>query len=88
MDEGGPGGSIEESRDLHADAMRAVRPAVPALVEVRRERWDRPVEVDPDEIDSFNVGRRRLLTRLGLGAAGGSWPRPASASAVAVLVPS
>ncbi len=73
MDEGGLGASIEESRDLHADAMRAVRPAVPALVEVRRERWDRPVEVDPDEIDRFNVGRRRLLARLGLGlgAAGG-----------------
>ena len=50
MDEGSLGASIEESQDLHADAMRAVAPSLPALVEVRRERWkSNPVEVDTGE---------------------------------------
>ncbi len=71
MDEGGLGASIEESRDLHADAMRAVRPAVADMVEVRRERLGHPAEVDLDVIDGFDAGRRRLLARLGLGLSAG-----------------
>ncbi|MEA2702293.1 MAG: hypothetical protein QOD63_238, partial [Actinomycetota bacterium] len=70
MDEDSPGASIEESLDLHADAMRAVHPSVPSLVEVRRERGARREEVDPGEIDRFNLGRRRLLAGLSLTAGG------------------
>ncbi len=66
VDDGGLGASIEESRDLHADAMLVVRPAVPSLVEVRGERRARREEVDAGEIDRFNLGRRQLLATLGL----------------------
>ncbi|MEA2842581.1 MAG: hypothetical protein QOJ69_252 [Actinomycetota bacterium] len=70
MDEDSPGASIEESLDLHADAMRAVHPSISSLVEIRGERGARREEVDPGEIDRFNLGRRRLLAGLSLTAGG------------------
>lgn len=70
IDEGRLTAEIEESRDLHADAMRAVAPSLPALAEVRRQRRDErdPCPEGPGEIDRFNAGRRRLLAGLGVGA--------------------
>lgn len=75
MDEGSLGASIEESRDLHADAMRAVAPSLPTLVEVRRERRAN-VRLnhggdDTGDVDGFNLGRRRMLAALGLTAVAG-----------------
>jgi hypothetical protein len=73
VDEGGLGASIEESRDLHADAMRAVGASVPALAEVGAERESARGAgggFDSAEIERFNLGRRRLLSHLGLGAGG------------------
>jgi hypothetical protein len=58
--------STEESDDLHADAMRAARGALPALTDIGEER--RGV-VDTGEIERFNHARRTLLGRL-VGAAG------------------
>jgi hypothetical protein len=64
------GTSIEESLDLHADAMRAVAASVPELVDVGREREARREEIDPGGIERFNLGRRRLLAGLGAVASG------------------
>ncbi len=58
---------IEESQDLHVDAMRDIRATLPALEEIREERRG---EVDTDEIDRFNTNRRRLLSTAGIGAGG------------------
>lgn len=58
---------IEESQDLHVDAMRDIRETLPALEEIREERRG---EVDTDEIDRYNATRRRLLTTAGVGAGG------------------
>ena len=58
---------IEESRDLHADAMTVARASLPELADFREERKD---DVDTGEIDSFNEARRAMLWRLGHGAGG------------------
>jgi rubrerythrin len=59
---------IEESTDLHVDAMRGIRDTIPVLTEIREER--RNDDIDTDEIDRFNEGRRRALKTMGLGAGG------------------
>ena len=61
---------VVESQDLQADALRDVKASLPALVEVRKSRRGRPVDLD--RIRAFNQGRRRLLRNggLGLGAIG------------------
>ena len=59
---------LEESRDLHADAMRRVRATFPALRDIGARRWSRPVGVD--RVDGPDAGRRRALAQLGLGAGG------------------
>lgn len=61
------GGLMEESRDLHVDAMRVARDSLPELEQIRAERRG---EVDTDEIDRFNEARRGVLARLGYGASG------------------
>lgn len=58
---------MEESRDLHADAMREAKDSLPMLTEIGHERKG---EVDTDEIDRFNDHRRGVLTKLGYGASG------------------
>ncbi len=59
---------IEESNDLHADAMRGIQETIPVLTEIREER--RGDDIDTDEIERFNEGRRRALKTMGLGAGG------------------
>ena len=58
-------GLVEESRDLHADAMRGVEETLPELAQLAAERKG---EVDTDDIDRFNHRRRRVLAGLGGGA--------------------
>ena len=58
---------MEESRDLHVDAMKVARESLPELAQIREERKG---EVDTDEIDRFNEARRGVLARLGFGASG------------------
>ena len=59
---------IEESNDLHVDAMRGIHDTIPVLHEIRDER--RNDEIDTDEIDRFNEGRRKALKTMGIGAGG------------------
>ena len=59
---------LEESRHLHADAMRAAKGSLPLLAELGHQRGG---AVDTDEIDRCNRTRRRLLAGLGCGALGG-----------------
>ena len=58
---------LEESRDLHSDAMREARQSLPLLTQIGHERKG---EVDTDEIDRFNDHRRGVLAKLGYGATG------------------
>lgn len=58
---------MEESQDLHVDAMRVAKDSLPELAEIREERRG---EVDTDEIDRFNEARRGVLARMGYGASG------------------
>ncbi|MDP9117705.1 MAG: ferritin-like domain-containing protein [Actinomycetota bacterium] len=58
---------MSESQDLHVDAIKQIRQTLPDLVEIREER--RGQEVDADEIEHFNLGRRQVLARLGYGTA-------------------
>ena len=58
---------MEESRDLHVDAMKVAADSLPELAHLREERNG---EVDTDEIDRFNDGRRSVLARMGYGASG------------------
>ena len=57
---------IVESQDLQSDVLRGARGGLPDLVELRHERAGRrPAQ---EEIERFNMGRRQLLQRFGLGA--------------------
>ncbi len=58
---------MEESRDLHVDAMKVAKESLPELAEIREERNG---EIDTDEIDRFNEARRGVLARMGYGASG------------------
>ncbi|MGI8806725.1 MAG: ferritin-like domain-containing protein [Acidimicrobiales bacterium] len=58
---------MEESEDLHVDAMQVARESLPELADLRSERKG---EVDTDEIHTFNGARRDLLSRMGYGAGG------------------
>ena len=58
---------MEESRDLHVDAMRTARDSLPELADIREERKG---EIDTEEIDRFNEARRGVLARMGVGASG------------------
>ena len=58
---------MEESQDLHVDAMKVAKDSLPELAEIREERKG---EVDTDEIDRFNEARRGVLAKLGFGAGG------------------
>ncbi|MGH3925521.1 MAG: hypothetical protein ACRDTT_22140, partial [Pseudonocardiaceae bacterium] len=59
---------ITESQDLHVDAMKGIKETIPALTELREER--RGQEIDTEEIDRFNTGRRKVLAGLGYGGGG------------------
>ncbi|MFN2507015.1 MAG: ferritin-like domain-containing protein [Acidimicrobiales bacterium] len=61
------GDLMDESRDLHLDAMRVTTDSLPELAEIREERRG---EVDTDEIDRFNEARRSVLAKMGYGASG------------------
>src|SRR5690349_17057489 len=56
IDEGRLDLLIEESDDLHADAMRAVEEPLNDMVEVHHERTARG-GIDPDELAAFNERR-------------------------------
>ncbi|MGI9033404.1 MAG: hypothetical protein ACR2HY_06935 [Acidimicrobiales bacterium] len=58
---------MEESQDLHVDAMRIAEDSLPELAQIREERKG---EVNTDEIDRFNEARRGVLAKMGLGAGG------------------
>jgi len=58
---------MEESQDLHIDAMKVANDSLPELAQIREERKG---EIDTDEIDRFNVARRGVLARMGYGASG------------------
>jgi hypothetical protein len=58
---------VEESQDLHVDAMNVARASLPELEDIRAERRG---EVDTDEIDRFNEARRGVLSQMGYGASG------------------
>ena len=58
---------IEESADLHVDAMKVAEASLPELAQMGDERRG---EVDTDQIDRFNEARRRVLSRVGPGARG------------------
>ena len=47
---------LEESRDIHSDAIRAAHATHEALSELAHERRAEPV--NPDEIDRYNSSRR------------------------------
>lgn len=57
---------ITESQDLQSDAVRGAKAGLPELRELRHERG--PLLPDPAKIEQYNLGRRSLLKRLGLGA--------------------
>ena len=58
-------GLIVESQDLQSDALRDVKATLPDLAELRESRRSQPVDLD--RVRAFNDGRRRLLSRGGLG---------------------
>ena len=58
---------MEESQDLHVDAMKVANDSLPELAQIREERKG---EIDTDEIDRFNIARRGVLARMGYGASG------------------
>ena len=62
---------IEESEDLHVDAMRTTRAGLDELVELGKERAS--AGVDPEEVQAYQSERRRLLGRslTGAGAVAG-----------------
>lgn len=57
---------IVESRDLHADAMRDMPAVISELTELRLTAERR--QGTPEEVATFNDGRRGFLRKLGLGA--------------------
>jgi len=56
---------IVESEDLQSDALRDAQATIHDLSDVREQR--RGQEVDPGEARRFDLGRRQLLGRLGVG---------------------
>lgn len=68
LDEPTMRGLLEESQDLHADAMRELEPALPQLAEHHHDVLeDRP---SADTVEQMNEGRRQLRERTGLSLAG------------------
>lgn len=78
---------LEESQDLHADAMRELPSTLADMTDLRADRTG--IEIAPEEVAHLNRSRQSLLQRLGLrravgvGAAGAAMAaivaRPASA---------
>ena len=61
-------GLLEESQDLHSDAMHHGITLVPDLTDAHSDARD--VEIDPAEIAEFNDARRTHVEQLGLGTGG------------------
>src|SRR5829696_555648 len=61
-------GLIEESQDLHSDAMREVKPALAGLTELHHEAPSEPL--DPATIDRINGERQTSARRTGAALAG------------------
>ncbi len=59
---------VDESQDLHVDAMNGIKETYPVLREIGEERRGKPVDLD--EINRFNAARRTVLARLGIGGGG------------------
>ena len=56
---------VDESEDLHADAMRQSRAVAPDLAELGASRRGRPVDLD--RVRAFQTERRRILRNGGFG---------------------
>ena len=69
LDDRAFGQLIEESQDLHSDAMRTTHASLEHMVETRREQPSRD-DHDSDASRRFAQDRRRLLTRGVMGAGG------------------
>ena len=69
IDERAVGELIEESQDLHSDAMRTTQDSLGDMVDARREQQSRGGH-DTDASRRFAEERRRLLTRGVMGAGG------------------
>ncbi len=69
IDEHGLHDLLEESQDLHADAMREVTPALADLADMHADRLREGFEITPRDILSLNNSRRTLLQKLGFGKA-------------------
>lgn len=61
-------GLIEESEDLQVDALRGMRGSIDELHEIREENRRDGRSIEPDQAAAFNMARRQLLQRLGIGA--------------------
>ena len=57
---------LEESQDLHTDAMRQLRPAIADLGDIRADRARTGLQIEPIEVETLNRSRVNLLQRLGL----------------------
>lgn len=70
IDERSLDGLIEESQDLHADAMALVRTNVPDLSDYVADRRRNGVVADAAVLAQFNESRRTLVRRLALAVGG------------------
>jgi Ferritin-like domain len=59
LDESALMGLLEESQDLHSDAMREVKPARAGIAELRHEQA--PTQFSPEEVAQVNDDRRTFL---------------------------
>lgn len=70
IDERALGELIEESQDLHADAMAVGRMTVPDLADHASDRRRSGTPADPAALAEFELGRQRLIRRVALAVGG------------------
>ena len=70
VDERALGRLIEESQDLHTDAMVVARATLPDLTDHAADRRRDGVSVEPGVVESFKDSRHALVRRLGLALGG------------------
>ena len=70
IDERALAGLIEESQDLHTDAMAVGRMSLPDLADYAADRRRIGVTTDPIAIAEFDQGRQRLIRRMAMAVGG------------------
>ena len=70
IDERALAGLIEESQDLHTDAMAVGRMSLPDLADYAADRRRIGVTTDPTAIAEFDQGRQRLIRRMAMAVGG------------------